>query len=87
VINAYEVTLKLVNKNTREVTSVTRLEHSYGVADALMQAVYNQSAEIDTGSADITVTHIGPPAKLVQEAEVALELSIARLVRDIGSRK
>lgn len=55
MINAFEVTLKLVNKNTREVTSVVRTEHSYNVTDAMMQAVMNQSAEIETGSADITV--------------------------------
>lgn len=86
-INVYEVQLKIVNKNTKAVSAITRTEHAYSVMDAMMQAVLNQSAEIDTGFADITVTHIGPPQRLVEESERSLEKLVSELARGIGMRK
>lgn len=85
-IYVYEVELKLTNKNTREVKLVTRTEHAYTVFDAVMQASMNQAAEIGTGSADIELARIGPPAAAIREATQKLADDIAALVGRLGRK-
>ena len=78
-MNVYEVELLVTNKNTKAASIVVRTEHAYGVMDAVMQAVCNQSAAVETGSADIVVRHIGPPesAILRAAAQVAEDVALA----------
>ena len=87
-MNQYEVTLKLANRNTLERSLVTRTEYAYSVQDAVMQACFNQSAEMETGSADITLVSVGPPAELIRRASSAATDAIAEeLMRAIRQSK
>lgn len=78
-INPYEIELKVTNTNTREEKLVTRREYAYSAADAVQQAVLNQSAV--SGSADIRLVKIGPPAELVRATTAKMADELMRTVR------
>lgn len=85
--NAYEVELKLVNRNTFDERLVTRTEYAYSVQDAVMQAVVNQAADPGTGSAEVKVLRIGPPQELVLAASQSVLDMIATLTRQPGGKR
>jgi hypothetical protein len=79
-VNAYEVELRLTNPNTKAVTAVTRTEHAYSPFDAFQQALLNQCAQQETGSAEIKVLHIGPPRAAIEAATLDLARQIQERV-------
>ena len=78
---AYEVELQLTNINTKAVTTVTRTEHAYSVQDAIYQALFNQAGELETGSAEIRVLHVGPTADAIAAATTELARRIQERIR------
>jgi hypothetical protein len=68
-IYAYEVQLVIIDKKTQAKTLITRIEHGYGVTDALMMAFVNNMSEhpeyANPERYEVKNQHIGPPADLV----------------------
>lgn len=89
MINAYEVELRITNKNTRADRMVTRTEHAYGVLDAVAQALYNQSAQPDMGSSgdeDMKIMHVGPPKDDILKESQALAAAVSHALSRIGTK-
>ena len=85
-IYEYEVTLKLTNRNTKAATLSTRIEHAYSVGDAVMQACMNQSAQVETGSAEIALVSVGPPAEAIRKATVKLAEQIQAVLSELTKK-
>jgi hypothetical protein len=76
----YEIQVKLRRKATNETEMKTVTEYAYTVADAVMQAAFNNS---DNGTFDVTLVRVSPPAKAVELAAKELSDSIARMMKNI----
>ena len=82
VIYKYEVEMRVRDKASGKVTSVTRVEHAYSPSDALMQAAINH-VSANPESEVIGSLHIGPPQDAILAAQ-SHDLGMAVFLKRLG---
>lgn len=79
-MNVYEIELTLTARQTRKVTTVTRVEHAYGVMDAVQQALMNAGVDANLGGQDVAFVHVGPPREAIEKYDRFARAEVARAV-------